>query len=123
MTPIERRTSSDWRDIHNFYGDKIERGKEIDAARVGEHRDVEPGPVASLSIGERALFQFVSSAGRGMPSRVERTQWLDDGSLQAFAGPRWKDQLFHRVQRVDKRKKLELPPAIEDFHTALPVWL
>ena len=88
----------------NFYGG--------DAARGGEHRDFEPGPVASLSLGERALFQFVTPA-----SAVARTQWLDDGSLQAFAGPRWKDQLLHRVQRVDKRAKVELPPAIEGFRT------
>ena len=33
-----------------------------------------------------------------------RTQWLDDGSLQVFAGPRWKDQLLHRVQRVDAKR-------------------
>ena len=39
----------------NFYGDRDDRGKSIDVARVGEHRDFEPGPVASLSIGERAV--------------------------------------------------------------------
>jgi len=39
----------------------------------------EPGPVASLSLGERARFQFVP---RGAPSASPvRTQWLD-GSLQ-----------------------------------------
>ena len=31
----------------------------VDVARVSEHRDFEPGPVASISLGERALFQFV----------------------------------------------------------------
>lgn len=96
----------------NFYGTRDDGGRGVDAARVGEHRDFEPGPVASLSIGERALFQFVTSE-----SAVQRTQWLDDGSLQAFAGPRWKDRLFHRVQRVDHKRKLELPPAIDGFRT------
>jgi hypothetical protein len=30
-------------------------------------------------------------------------QWLDDQSLQIFGGDRWKRQLFHRVQRVDRK--------------------
>jgi len=100
----------------NFYGSRLEDGKWVDAARVGDHRDFEPGPVASLSIGERALFQFVP---RGAPPAAApaRMQWLDDGSLQAFAGPRWKDELLHRVQRVDKRTGVELPPPIDGFHT------
>ncbi len=46
----------------NYYGNQVgEDGKELDCARVGEHKDFEPGPVASISFGERALFQFVSS--------------------------------------------------------------
>lgn len=99
----------------NFYGSRNDGGKWVDAARVGEHRDFEPGPVASLSIGERALFQFVARGDDGGPP--VRTQWLDDGSLQAFGGPRWKDQLLHRVQRVDRRARVELPPAIPEFRT------
>jgi len=98
----------------NFYGSRLDGERWVDAARVGEHRDFEPGPVASLSIGERALFQFVAPGTTGAPAR---TQWLDDGSLQVFAGPRWKDELLHRVQRVDTRAKVELPPAIEGFRT------
>jgi DNA oxidative demethylase len=118
----------------SFYGDRIENGKEIDAARVGEHRDFEPGPVASLSIGERARFQFVR---RGMVARPGfagprsaaqrrgvsidappvRTQWLEDSSLQVFGGPYWKDDLLHRVQRVEDKQHLELPPAIDGFRT------
>lgn len=99
----------------NFYGDRRDGGKWVDVARVGEHRDFEPGPVASVSIGERALFQFVP---RGMSDRRPvRTQWLDDGGLQAFGGRRWKDDLLHRVQRVDNRQRLELPPAIDGFRT------
>jgi alkylated DNA repair dioxygenase AlkB len=100
----------------NFYGDRIEGKKEIDAARVGEHRDFEPGPVASISIGERARFQFVR---RGAPPNAApvRTQWLEDNSLQIFGGPVWKDDLLHRVQRVDDKAKLNLPPQIDGFRT------
>jgi alkylated DNA repair dioxygenase AlkB len=100
----------------NFYGDRIEGGKEIDAARVGEHRDFEPGPVASLSIGERARFQFVRR-GETYDAPPVRTQWLEDNSLQIFGGPRWKDDLLHRVQRVDDKHALDLPPKIEGFRT------
>ena len=100
----------------NFYGSRRDGAKVVDVARVGEHRDFEPGPVASISIGERALFQFVAR-GREPGSPPVRNQWLDDGSLQAFAGPRWKDDLLHRVQRVEDKRGVELPPAIEGFHT------
>lgn len=99
----------------NFYGDRIEGTKAIDAARVGEHRDFEPGPVASLSLGERARFQFVRRGARDAPP--VRTQWLEDCSLQIFAGPRWKDDLLHRVQRVDDKRGLDLAPAIAGFRT------
>ena len=46
-----------------------------------------------------------------------RTQWLDDNSLQIFGGPRWKDDLLHRVQRVEDKHDLALPPAIPGFRT------
>ena len=75
------------------------------------HRDFEPGPVASVSLGARALFQFTTGEGA-----VLRPMWLDDGSLQVFAGPVWKDRAFHRVQRVDRLTE-ELPPSIEGFRT------
>jgi DNA oxidative demethylase len=100
----------------NFYGDRLEGTKEVDAARVGEHRDFEPGPVASISLGERARFQFVRrGATRDMPP--VRTQWLEDNSLQIFGGPFWKDDLLHRVQRVDDKHALDLPPKIAGFRT------
>ena len=99
----------------NFYGDRLEGDRRIDAARVGEHRDFEPGPVASLSLGERARFQFVRRGARDAPP--VRTQWLEDNSLQIFAGPRWKDDLLHRVQRVDDKRTLDLPPRIAGFRT------
>ena len=99
----------------NFYGHRRDGDRWVDVARVGEHRDFEPGPVASLSLGERALFQFVRRGARGGPP--VRSQWLEDGSLQAFGGPWWKDALLHRVQRVDHKGAEELPPRIEGFRT------
>ncbi len=101
----------------NFYGSKIEDGKRIDTARVGEHKDFEPGPVASLSLGERALFQFVASQKAGDPAKVVSEQWLDDGSLQVFGGNRWKKQFFHRVQRVDRKGGFQFPIQVENFET------
>lgn len=91
----------------NFYGDKIENEngevKRTDSARVGEHKDFEPGPVASVSFGEKALFQFVKSSGKGQKSDIVLQQWLDDSSLQIFGGDKFKKQLFHRVQRVENK--------------------
>ncbi|QQR46606.1 alpha-ketoglutarate-dependent dioxygenase AlkB [Myxococcus xanthus] len=101
----------------NFYGSRLEDGRWVDTARVGEHKDFEPGPVASLSFGERALIQFVTSSRPGERDAVVLEQWLDDGSLQLFGGARWKDQTFHRVQRVDTRTGKTLAPELPDFRT------
>lgn len=102
----------------NFYGHQTnELGQKIDTGRVGEHKDFEPGPVGSISLGERALIQFVESSGKESTSKVVIEQWLDDGSLQVFGGDRMKKNLFHRVQRVDHKKGLELPPNIDGFST------
>jgi len=101
----------------NFYGKRREGERWVDSARVGEHRDFEPGPVASLSIGERALFQFVTSRRVGERDSPLLSQWLDDGSLQLFAGPLFKERALHRVQRVDRRDGIELPPKLDDFRT------
>ena len=87
----------------NFYGNKIIGTEKVDCARVGEHKDFEPGPVASISFGEKALFQFVKSAGIGQKSSVILQQWLEDSSLQLFGGDKFKKQLFHRVQRVEEK--------------------
>lgn len=102
----------------NLYGARVENGKRTDVARVGEHRDFEPGPVASISLGERALFQFVTSSRPGSREGVVLQQWLDDGSLQVFGGERWKRQTFHRIQRVDRRERIrfEAPP-VAGFET------
>lgn len=88
----------------NFYGNKLlTDGKKLDTARVGEHKDFEPGPVASISFGEKALFQFVKSQSKSQKSDVILQQWLEDSSLQIFGGDKFKKQLFHRVQRVEEK--------------------
>ncbi len=92
----------------NYYGDKLypaENGelKKLDVARVGEHKDFEPGPVGSISFGEKALFQFVKSEGKEHRSQVILQQWLEDSSLQIFGGDKFKKRLFHRVQRVENK--------------------
>jgi alkylated DNA repair dioxygenase AlkB len=101
----------------NFYGSRLEDGRWVDTARVGEHKDFEPGPVASLSFGERALIQFVTSTRPGERDAVVLEQWLDDGSLELFGGAQWKELTFHRVQRVDTRAGHLLPPELPDFQT------
>lgn len=103
----------------NFYGDREDKetGKKNDYARVGEHKDFEPGPVASISIGERALFQFVKGKKHLKDNEVLK-MWLDDSSLKIFGGKRFKDDLFHRVQRVDRKTDFHFPlNEIDDFYT------
>ena len=107
-----------------FVGAAVAQDLDIVAATLidGTGAEARPGMTVSVrdgrivSIGERALFQFVER-GREPGRPPVRTQWLDDGSLQAFAGPRWKDDLLHRVQRVDDRTGVELPPSIDGFRT------
>ncbi|MGE4233477.1 MAG: alpha-ketoglutarate-dependent dioxygenase AlkB [Bacteriovoracia bacterium] len=99
----------------NFYGDRIDGEKRIDCARVGDHRDFEPGPVASLSFGEKAMFQFVETQSKTKKSTVVLNQWLEDGSLQIFGGNRFKRQLFHRVQRVERKRNDNFILNVEGF--------
>lgn len=101
----------------NFYGDQLQDGKRTDCARVGEHKDFEPGPVASVSFGERALFQFVESHGTQSQSQVILQQWLEDGSLQIFGGDKFKKKLFHRVQRVEKKSPQTFHLNVTEFET------
>jgi alkylated DNA repair dioxygenase AlkB len=101
----------------NFYGTQLEGGKRVDVARVGEHKDFEPGPVASLSLGERALIQFVTSRKPGERDGVVAQQWLDDRSLQIFGGEQWKRRTFHRVQRVDTKAGHLFDIKVADFET------
>jgi alkylated DNA repair dioxygenase AlkB len=101
----------------NLYGSRREGDRSVDVARVGEHKDFEPGPVASLSLGERALFQFVRSRGRHQGGVVVYQQWLEHGSLQLFGGETCKRQLFHRVQRVEKKLGTRYMPQVADYET------
>lgn len=101
----------------NFYGDKIDGNNRIDCARVGEHKDFELGPVVSLSFGEKALFQFVKSDSKQGASVVTNQAWLGDGDLQIFGGHRFKRQLFHRVQRVDRKMGFHFPLPFKEFDT------
>lgn len=101
----------------NLYGTRIDGGNRVDTARVGEHRDFEPGPVASISLGERALFQFVRSSRPGDRDEVVSQTWLTDGSLQLFGGERWKRDHFHRVQRVDTRGGHRFDLQVQNFET------
>lgn len=102
----------------NYYGSQVGTdGKRNDVARVGEHKDFEPGPVASISFGDRALFQFVSSAHKQAQSQVVLQQWLEDSSLQIFGGDKFKKQLFHRVQRVEKKTDKSFDLNTPDFET------
>lgn len=101
----------------NFYGSQQIDGKKVDTARVGEHKDFEPGPVASLSLGERALIQFVESQKKGTRTGVVLEQWLDDRSLEIFGGTYFKSKVFHRVQRVDKKTGNVFETDIQDFET------
>ncbi len=101
----------------NFYGNKLEDGKWVDRARVGEHKDFEPGPVGSISFGERAFFQFVQGKSTLGEDNIVYSQWLEDSSLQIFGGDKWKSKVFHRVQRVEDKKKELIGPSIEGFQT------
>jgi alkylated DNA repair dioxygenase AlkB len=101
----------------NFYGSELIDGKWVDSARVGEHKDFEPGPVGSLSLGDRAFFQFVEGKSTLGKSNEVLSQWLEDSSLQIFGGDRFKKHTFHRVQRVEEKRLEELGPLIPGFKT------
>lgn len=101
----------------NFYGNSIdENGKKTDTARVGDHKDFELGPVASISFGERAFFQFVLGK-KDLQNNVIYEQWLEDSSLQMFGGELYKDRAFHRVQRVENKLKTNFKLNVENFET------
>ena len=101
----------------NFYGTSIdENGKKIDTARGGDHKDFELGPVALISFGERAFFQFVLGK-KDVKNNVLFEQWLEDSSLQIFAGELYKEKAFHRVQRVESKLKTLFELNVENFET------
>jgi hypothetical protein len=101
----------------NYYGSLLENDKKVDQARLGEHKDHEPGPVASISFGAKSLFQFVSSTHKQASSQVLFQQWLEDNSLLIFAGEKFKNRLFHRVQRVDRKSPVVLNCKIPQYET------
>jgi alkylated DNA repair dioxygenase AlkB len=102
----------------NFYGSTIDAatGKKTDIARVGDHKDFEPGPIASVSFGERAFFQFVFGK-KDQKNNIAFEQWVTDCSLVLFAGEFYKERVFHRVQRVDNKLKSPFELQIENFET------
>jgi hypothetical protein len=102
----------------NFYGSTIDpdSGKKTDIARVGDHKDFEPGPIASVSFGERAFFQFVHGK-KDLKNNVIFEQWVGDCSLVLFSGELYKDRAFHRVQRVDNKLKTTFELNIDNFET------
>jgi alkylated DNA repair dioxygenase AlkB len=101
----------------NYYGASIGvDGKRNDCARVGDHKDFELGPVASLSFGERAFFQFVMG-NKNLKNNVLEEMWLDDSSLQLFGGSLYKERAFHRVQRVENKLKKHFDLNVENFET------
>lgn len=101
----------------NFYGSEEVDGKWVDNARVGEHKDFEPGPVGSMSLGDRAFFQFVEGKSNLGKDNEVFSQWLEDSSLQLFGGDRFKKRTFHRVSRVEDKRGERLGPEIAGFHT------
>ena len=102
----------------NFYGTTIDplTNKKLDTARVGDHKDFEPGPVASISFGERAFFQFVRGK-KELANNIVLEQWLHDSSLQIFGGEFYKDRVFHRVQRVENKMKQIFDLNVTNFET------
>lgn len=102
----------------NFYGASIDplTGKKSDTARVGDHKDFELGPVASLSFGERAFFQFVLGK-KDLTNNVLYEKWLDDCSLLIFGGELFKERAFHRVQRVENKLKTVFDLNVDHFET------
>ncbi|RPJ74958.1 MAG: alpha-ketoglutarate-dependent dioxygenase AlkB [Alphaproteobacteria bacterium] len=102
----------------NFYGSSIDpiTGKKNDTARVGDHKDFELGPVASISFGERAFFQFVMGK-KDLKNNILYEQWLNDCSLMIFGGELYKDRAFHRVQRVENKLKSPFELNVLHFET------
>lgn len=97
----------------NFYGMTRRDGTWYDTARVGAHRDHEPGPVGSLSLGSPARFEFTTGKRAGNETVIERE--LDDGSMLLFGSPRFKKELHHRVESVASQNGHVFGTEIEDF--------
>lgn len=99
----------------NLYG-LVRRGERwVDVGRVGGHHDSEPGPVASLSLGARARFQFATKARGHEDEDIVLEHWLKDRSLLVFGSPKWKKDVFHRVPRVARQDHYVFNLPVEDF--------
>ena len=96
----------------NFYGRELREGRWVDTARVGAHKDHEPGPVASLSLGAKARFQFADRLKVADQDAVH-SQWLENGSLMVFGTERWKRTCYHKVTIVQAGEPMDI--AVEDF--------
>jgi alkylated DNA repair dioxygenase AlkB len=97
----------------NFYGMTRRDETWFDTARVGSHRDHEPGPVGSLSLGSPARFEFTTGRHAGDESVIE--QELKNGSMLVFGSPRYKKELFHRVESVGRDEGHHLGTEIDGF--------
>ena len=97
----------------NFYGLTLRDGKWVDTARVGSHRDHEPGPVGSLSLGAAARFEFTTGREAGDETVLKRE--LGNGAMLLFGTPRWKDELHHRVVSVARQEGHRFATEIEGF--------
>lgn len=97
----------------NFYGLTLRDGKWTDTARVGSHRDHEPGPVGSLSLGATGRFEFTTGREAGDEIVLERE--LKNGSMLLFGTPRWKDELHHRVESVGRQGGHTFDTEIDGF--------
>ena len=114
-TAIATDIPTDWKlntCLINYYGNSFRDGRWVDTARVNNHKDHEPGPVASLSLGAAADFDF--NLGGRKPSPIEALV-LKDRSLLAFWGAEHKDQLYHRVRSVRAQQDHRFDIDINDF--------
>lgn len=97
----------------NFYGsERLDpSGPPVDYARLRMHRDAEPGPVVMLSIGQPAQFEFV------LPDvdTPLHSQWVRNRSVVVISGPRYKDELYHRVTQVRHGQDPALDAQIDHF--------
>ncbi len=96
----------------NFYGRELRADRWVDTARVGAHKDHEPGPVASLSLGAQARFQFADRL-RAADQDAVYSRWLQDGSLMVFGTEHWKRSCYHKVTAVQAGAPMDVQ--VEDF--------
>ena len=52
-----------------------------------------------------------------LQKKVVHEQWLTDGSMLIFGGKKWKEETFHRVQRVEDKGVFQFPLSFDNFFT------